>query len=251
MNKHFLNGTIKSIPKVWNDEEISKMLELKKQEVSFDIICKILNRTAESCKRKFYRLQKKLNTYNKNHKDLKYYYNKQFLEKINAETLLDAYSGGISWWKKNTQLQVIDNDIKIAGAEYKLDAFDFLYLHRKQKYDVVDLDPFGSAYDCFDFALQIAEKGLIITFVEIVGRRFNRQDFVEHRYGINYIEDFTSKKLSEYVEKKALIYRKVLTPIIIAEMTNITRIYYKIETLDYGKSGCKFFSKKETLNLFS
>ena len=251
MNKHFLNGTIKSIPKVWNDEEISKMLELKKQEVSFDIICKILNRTAESCKRKFYRLQKKLNTYNKNHKDLKYYYNKQFLEKINAETLLDAYSGGISWWKKNTQLQVIDNDIKIAGAEYKLDAFDFLYLHRKKKYDVVDLDPFGSAYDCFDFALQIAEKGLIITFGEIVGRRFNRQDFVEHRYGINYIEDFTSKKLSEYVEKKALIYRKVLTPIIIAEMTNITRIYYKIETLDYGKSCCKFFPKKETLNLFS
>ena len=34
-------------------------------------------------------------------------------------------------------------------------------------------------------------------------------------------------------------------------MTNITRIYYKIETLDYGKSGCKFFPKKETLNLFS
>jgi tRNA G26 N,N-dimethylase Trm1 len=146
--------------------------------------------------------------------------------------------------KKNTELKVIDNDIKVKGSDFKLDAFDFLYQHRKQKIDIVDLDPFGSAFDCFDFALEIAQKGLIVTFGEIVGRRFNRQDFVWHRYGIESIEDFNTDKLSEYLEKRALIYRKKLTPIIKAEMTNISRVYYKVEHFDFGNSGCKYFPKK-------
>jgi len=243
-NKHLINGVIKSEPKGWTDEEVINMLELKKKRLSFDEIGKIFNRTAYSCNRKYYKLMKKLDTYNDKHRHLKYEYNKQFLQQVNAESLLDVFSGGVSWWKQNTQLNVIDNDIKIEGADYKLDAFDFLYQHRKKKVDIVDLDPFGSAYDCFDFALQIANKGLIITFGEIVGRRFNRQDFVEHRYGMDYIEDFTTDKMSEYVEKRALIYRKILTPIIKAEMTNISRVYYKIEHFDYGNSGCKYFNKK-------
>ena len=236
-NKHLLNGVIKSEPKRWYDEEISKMIELKKQGLSFDDIGKIFGRTAYSCNRKYYKLMKKFDTYNDKHRDLKYEYNTQFLQKVNAKSLLDAFSGGVSWWKKNTELKVIDNDIKIDGADYKLDAFDFLYQHRKKEFDIVDL--------------QIAQKGLIITFGEIVGRRFNRQDFVEHRYGMNYIEDFTTNKLSEYVEKRALIYRKTLIPIIKAEMTNISRVYYSIEHFDYGNSGCKYFPKKETINLFS
>ena len=194
---------------------------------------------------------KKLDTYNNKHRGLKYFYNEQFLSKISAKNILDAFSGGISWWKENTQLNVIDNDIKIHGADYKLDAFDFLYNHRKMKFDIVDLDPFGSAFDCFDLALQIAQKGLIITFGEIVGRRFNRMDFVEHRYNIKYIDDFTTNKLSEYVEKRGMMFRKILKPIIKAEMTNISRVYYSIEHFDYGASGCKYFPKKPSLELFN
>lgn len=250
-NKHLLNGVIKSEPKKWKDDDVLKMIELKKQGHSFEEIGKIFGRTAYSCNRKYYKLMKKLDRYNDKHRGLKYKHNKQFLEKVNAESLLDAFSGGVSWWKRNTALKVVDNDIKIDGADYKLDAFDFLYQHRKKEFDIVDLDPFGSAYDCFDFALQIAQKGLIITFGEIVGRRFNRQDFVQYRYGINYIDDFTTNKLSEYVENRALIYRKVLKPIIKAEMTNISRVYYQIEHINYGNSGCKYFSKKELPNLFS
>jgi len=246
-----MNGVIKSEPKNWLDAEIQKLLDLKKQGFSFDQIGTQLDRTAYSCNRKFYKLMKKLDTYNDKHRKQKYAYNNQFRHQIVAESLLDAYSGGVSWWKSNTDLRVVDNDIAIEGADYKLDAFDFLYKHRKSKFDIVDLDPFGSAYECFDFALQIAQKGIIITYGEIVGRRFNRQDFVEHRYGMNYVEDFTTNKLSEYVEKRGLIYRKILTPIIKAEMTNISRVYYKIDHFDYGHSGCKYFEKKNTLDLFS
>ena len=251
INKHLLNGVIKSEPKSWSEEEVTKLLEMKKQCFSFEDIAKQLKRTAYSCNRKFYKLMKKLDTYNDKHREQKYDYNKQFLNQIQAESLLDAYSGGVSWWKTNSDLKVVDNDIAVSGADYKLDALDFLYQHRKSKFDIVDLDPFGSAYECFDFALQIAQKGIIITYGEIVGRRFNRQDFVEHRYGMNYIEDFTTNKLSEYVEKRGLIYRKILTPIIKAEMTNISRVYYKIEHFDYGHSGCKYFPKKESVDLFT
>ena len=113
-NKHLINGVIKSEPKSWSNEEIKKMLELKKAGFSFDDLGKILNRTAYSCNRKYYKLMKKLDTYNEKHRELKYEYNKLFLEKLQAETILDAYSGGISWYKKNTELKVIDNDIKIA-----------------------------------------------------------------------------------------------------------------------------------------
>ena len=99
-NKHLLNGVIKSEPKRWYDEEISKMIELKKQGLSFDDIGKIFGRTAYSCNRKYYKLMKKFDTYNDKHRDLKYEYNKQFLQKVNAKSLLDAFSGGVSWWKK-------------------------------------------------------------------------------------------------------------------------------------------------------
>jgi tRNA G26 N,N-dimethylase Trm1 len=245
INKHYQNGVIKSIPKKWSDEEILKLLELKKQGKSFDYISNLLNRTSYSCNRKYYKLMKKLDTYNDKHRDLKYKYNKEFLKKINPSTILDVFSGGISWYKKNTNVDVIDNDLKVDGADFKLDAIDFLHKYRKHKFDIVDLDPFGSAFDCFDFALNIAEKGLIITFGEIVGRRFNRQDYVEHRYNINYIDEFNTNKLSQYIEKRGLIFRKKLTPIIIAEMTNISRVYYKIEHFNYGNSGCKYFKKKQ------
>jgi tRNA G26 N,N-dimethylase Trm1 len=157
------------------------------------------------------------------------------------------------WSKSDVEflLQSKKDGLSFIDIGKKLERTDYSYNNRKKKFDIVDLDPFGSAFDCFDFALQIAEKGLIITFGEIVGRRFNRQDFVEHRYGINYIEDFTTNNLSLYVQKRAMIYRKILTPVIKAEMTNISRVYYKIEKFDYGNSGCKYFIKKEIPTLFT
>jgi hypothetical protein len=251
MNKHLKNGVIKSEPKKWTESEIEKLLRLKGAGISFQDIGKTLKRTPYSCNRKYYKLMKKQDTYNNAHRTIKYDYNLKYLVSVNAETLLDAYSGGVSWWEKNTPLSVVSNDNKVEGADFKMDAINFLHQNRTKNYDIVDLDPFGSAFECFDYALQIAQKGLIITFGEIVGRRFNRMDFVEHRYGMKYIDEFTPKKLSEYIEKRGLIFKKKLTPIFITEMTNITRIYYSIEVIKYGNSGCKYFPKKEVPNLFT
>jgi hypothetical protein len=251
MNKHLLNGVIKSEPKKWSNSDIDLLLEKKNNGLSFYEIGKILNRTDYSCNRKYYKLMKKLDSYNNKHRGLKYQYNSLFLNSLDAKTILDAYSGGVSWWKSNTELSVIDNDLNVDGADFKLDAFDFLFKNKNKKFDIVDLDPFGSAFECFDLALQIAQKGMIITFGEIVGRRFNRMDFVEHRYNINYIEEFTTETLCKYVVDRGMIYRKILTPIIKAEMTNISRVYFKIESFNYGSSGCKYFPKKKMPTLFN
>jgi hypothetical protein len=67
MNKHLQNGVIKSEPKTWADLEIQKLLDLKKQGLSFEQIAMQLDRTAYSCNRKFYKLMKKLDTYNDKH----------------------------------------------------------------------------------------------------------------------------------------------------------------------------------------
>jgi hypothetical protein len=250
-NKHFLNGVIKSEPSRWSNQDCERLLSLKKEGASFEDIGKVFGKTGYACNRKYYKLMKKNDTYNLKHRKTKYLQNLRYLEQVQADSLLDVYSGGVSWWKSNSNLKVIDNDIKKQGADFAMDAYDFLYHHRKQKFDIVDLDPYGSAYDCFDLALQIADKGMIITFGEIVGRRFNRMDFVEHRYDIKYIDEFTTNKLSEYVEQRGLIYRKKLIPIIKAEMTNISRVYYKIEHFDYGVSGCKYFPKRQQPDLFN
>ena len=59
-----------------------------------------------------------------------------------------------------------------------------------KRYDLVDLDPFGSAYDCFDLACKIAKKGLCITLGEMGHKRWRRFDFIRTHYDIDCEEDF-------------------------------------------------------------
>ena len=53
------------------------------------------------------------------------------------------------------------------------------------RFDLIDIDPFGSAYDCFDLSIKIAEKGLIITYGEMGHIRWKRLDYVNRIYNIN------------------------------------------------------------------
>ena len=59
------------------------------------------------------------------------------------------------------------------------------------KFDLIDLDPFGSAYDCFDLAIKMAKKGLCITLGELGHKRWKRLDFVSSHYGIDNIDNLT------------------------------------------------------------
>ena len=128
-------------------------------------------------------------------------------------------------------------------CDYNLESIDFLHKFRNKKIDLVDLDPYGSCFECFDYALKIAQKGLIITFGEVGHKRWKRSDFVEHRYNIKTINDFSNKKFINYIIERSLIFNKKLTPIFQANFKNILRVYFEIKIIKKSNSGKKYFTQ--------
>ena len=241
MNKNLLNGVIKSIPRKWTNSNIKELLDLKKNKTIKEI-SKIINRTETSINIKLKRLKLKNDTYNEKHREDKYNTNKLFLDFIKPNSILDVYAGN-SYYKKNTNIKVVDNDIKGKETDYKLDALEFLILNKNKKFDLVDLDPFGSAFNCFDLALTIAQKGLIITFGEYGHKRWKRKDFVQYRYNINNLDEFNADKFNKYIIERARIYNKELNVFITKDYKNILRTYFIINKTKKTKSGKKYFLK--------
>jgi len=246
MNKNLLNGVIKSIPKKWDEKEINLMQKMKSNGFTFKEIAKKLNRTETSIFIKNKRIKQKNDNYNKSHRKQKYLLNERFIEIIKPKTIFDVYAGN-SFYKNNIKtknLKIVDNDKdKKNICDYNLESIDFLHKFRNKKIDLVDLDPYGSCFECFDYALKIAQKGLIITFGEVGHKRWKRSDFVEHRYNIKTINDFSNKKFINYIIERALIFNKNLTPIFEANFKNILRVYFEIKIIKKSNSGKKYFTQ--------
>ena len=100
-----------------------------------------------------------------------------------------------------------------------------------RKFDMIDLDPFGSAYDCFDLAVKMASKGLAITLGELGHKRWRRLDFVGSHYGIRTLEDFTIDNLIEHIRHIGERNKKRLVVWGFKEWQNIGRVYFRIEKL--------------------
>ena len=114
---------------------------------------------------------------------------------------------------------------------YHLDALKLLcklYCEGKT-FDLIDLDPFGSAYDCFDLAIKMAKKGLVITLGELGHKRWKRLDYVERYYGITNLEDFTIDNLINHIQQLGMKNKKRLVVYEKKEWKNIGRVYFKIE----------------------
>lgn len=170
-------------------------------------------------------------TYNKEHINEKRKCNQLFLDKINPKTILDVFSGeGTPEYKLN-KYTVISNDIsKDVTADYHLDYLKFLCLmySENRKFDYVDLDPFGSAYDGFDLAIKMANKGLAITLGEMGHVRWKRLDFVKYRYDITCIKDFTSDNLIKKIKEIGRRNHKDLEVYLKKDWHNISRVWFII-----------------------
>jgi hypothetical protein len=96
-----------------------------------------------------------------------------------------------------------------------------------KKFDIVDLDPYGSAYDQIDLALKLAKKGLVISFGEWGHKRWKRFDFVKPRYGIEQDYDFANgHKFIQEVQRIALCNKKDAVPVIQMQYSNFFRVYF-------------------------
>ena len=222
-------GYTTTAPRKWTKEEIEWTKALLDKGYNSKEIAVSLNRTQTSVSIKLKRLKKKDNTYNAEHVREKYAINRAFISILKPKNVLDLYCGSKSFYKAyNATTNDINKDIK---ADYHEDAYKLickLYSENK-KYDLVDLDPFGSAYDCFDLAIKMARKGLVITLGELGHKRWNRLDYVRTHYGIDSLEDFTIENLIKYIQIIGLRNKKQLEIWKYKEWRNTGRVYFTIK----------------------
>jgi hypothetical protein len=224
----------KNAPRKWTAEEIEWLYMLKDKGFTTKEISKYLYREKVSVSLKIKRLAKKNGkTYNEPHRAEKYKLNRLFLDRIQPKNVLDLFSGERSYYINKVE-SVITNDVDDRfNTDYteKAEKLVCKLYYEGKKYDLIDVDPFGSAYDCFDLSIKMAKKAIVITLGEIGHKRWKRLDFVRRHYGIDSLDDFNSKRIVEEIVKIGARNKKILKPIFLADWRNISRVYFEISNM--------------------
>ena len=241
-------GYTKSNPRKWTDDELEWIVNMREEGYTNEEIGISTGRTPVSIQIKLKRLGKRNDTYNEHHVNEKYALNREFVSIVNPQSTLDLYCGVKSWWKSNNLGGVITtNDADSSfDADYheKAEMLIHKLYYEGKTYDMIDLDPYGSAYECFDLAVKMAEKGLIVTFGEMGHKRWKRLDYVKRYYGIETLEDFTLANLAKHLEVIARRNKKHLEPIFSRSWDRISRVWFKVESLKITEQWDKFIDEK-------
>lgn len=227
-------GYTTSSPRVWTLEELNWVDDLLNKGYTIKEIAESVERTVTSVAIKVKRLGKKDGSYNADHVKEKYEINQKFLDEIDPITALDCYAGEKDFYFDALQYRSLSNDInRDYDTTYHMDACKLLckLYSEDNTFDLIDLDPYGSAYDCFDLAIKMAQKAIVITFGELGHKRWKRLDFVSRYYGITNLEDFTLQHLIEHVQMIGRRNKKNLVVCYQKEWRNIARVWFKIEPL--------------------
>ena len=226
-------------PRKWTAKELDWVKMMLANGYNANDIAYSIDRSLTSVKIKIKKLSKQNNTYNAKHVIEKYEINEAFLQEIKPTSVLDLYTGEKCFYK---EYNATTNDINESiAADYHKDAFKLICeLYAKDcSYDLIDLDPYGSAYDCYDLAIKMAKKGLCITLGELGHKRWKRLDFVSRYYGINNIADFTILNLIKHIQQIGLRNKKRLNVYKFKEWQNIGRVWFKIEPIKILESQVK------------
>lgn len=223
-------GYTKTVPRSWTDEEISWIQEKRLAGMRLSEMAEALDRSEVSIQVKLKRLGKTKDTYNSNHRDLKYAANESFFSQIQPSSVLDLYAGNSWYLDRVSRLITNDTDTKF-NTDYHENAEHLI--HRlwldKSKFDLIDLDPYGSAYECFLPAIKMAQKGLVVSFGEWGHLRWKRLDFVRDRYGIEELEDFTIDKFIDEICRIGRTQKKELVLLDSLQYGNFLRCYFQIK----------------------
>lgn len=228
--KKIKNGGITlSDPKRWTDDEIKWLIASKQAGMNVEQLAAALNRTPISVQVKLKRLSKTSDTYNAKHRELKYAANTSFLDAIHPKSVLDLYAGH-SWYAgRSLDLTTNDwsDDFDTDHHEDALKLLARLYLESR-KFDLIDLDPYGSAYECFDLAIRLAQKAIIISFGEFGHARWKRLDYVRDRYGISDLDSFQPPAFIAEAQRIGRLHKKELVMIDSLQYGNFLRVYFSI-----------------------
>jgi hypothetical protein len=223
-------GYTLSKPRVWTENEIDWVLARKNEGFSLSEIAKACGRTEVSVSIKYKRLTKKNDTYNEKNRFLKYATNQEFLNLIQPNSVLDVYAGD-SWYRSADVEKLITNDVDALFDNcFSMDAFKLLcslYVENST-FDLVDLDPYGSAYECFDLSIKLARKAVVVSFGEWGHKRWKRLDYVRTRYDISSLEDFVEDAFIDEFKRVALRNKKLATPVFVIKYGNFLRVYFEL-----------------------
>lgn len=150
---------------------------------------------------------------------------------MQPKNVLDLYCGEKDYYAPLPRYTNDKNpDIPADSHEDALKCICRLY-YEGRKFDIVDLDPFGSAYDCLNLAIKMARKGLVVTFGELGHKRWKRLDFVRSHYGIDDLEDFHIGKMIQEVKRIGRMNRKELVLFDSTEYDRTGRAWFIIEEI--------------------
>ena len=223
------SGYVKSTPRRWTEQELAWCVNAAEAGYSHAEIAEATGRTEVSVFVKLKRLTKKNDTYNVKQRELKYRANELFLSSVQPKSVLDVYAGN-SWWAQhcgNTVTNDLDTEF---DTDFHLSALDLMCQMQvdRKRFDVIDLDPFGSAYECFDLAFRMARKGVVISFGEWGHKRWKRTDFVGPRYGIHSLEDFSHEPFIIEAQRIARLHKKTADVFDVLQYSNFLRIYFTL-----------------------
>lgn len=226
-------GYTRTEPREWTSAEIGWMQQLRADGYTPAQIAESMGRSAVSVSVKLKRIGKQQNSYNSDHLEEKYRLNMEFLNALSPASVLDVYCGERQFYKGLVKEYVSNDKNESIAATYNMPALKCVckLYSEGQRFDVVDLDPFGSAYDCFDLAIKMARRGLIVTFGELGHQRFKRLDFVRRYYGVETLEDFSLPRLVEHVQSIGSRNKKVLNVWESRQWRNIGRVWFTIEDM--------------------
>ena len=223
-------GYTNSTPREWTESEIAWLTEHKQKGHSVAELAEALDRTPISVQIKLKRLSKTSDSYNEKNRVVKYRANQKFADLIQPKSVLDVYAGN-SWWRQhNIETVTNDTDPKFE-TDYALDALDLLCQMKVEgrKFDLVDLDPYGSAYDLFDLSIKLAKKAIVVSFGEWGHKRWKRFDFVKPRYGISEVTHFgDGERFIAEFQRIAACNKRHAEPVITLHYSNFVRVYFHL-----------------------
>ncbi|OQS05091.1 N(2),N(2)-dimethylguanosine tRNA methyltransferase [Thraustotheca clavata] len=136
--------------------------------------------------------------------------------------------------KRNIEFNGLTTDKLIPNEE---DATAVMYRHRKEadNFDVIDLDPYGSASIFLDGAVQaIAHGGLLcVTCTDMPVLSGKDPDVCYHRYGSvpyksNYLHENALRMVLHSIESAAIRYQKHIVPIISCSIDFYMRVFVRV-----------------------
>lgn len=240
--KPFFHTGHQTYTRRWSKKEEEWLKYLLSKNYTRREIAESMGRSIQSIIDKRKKMRKKDKTYNEEHSQEKREINKKFLEEVKPVTVLDCYCGENNIYN---EYELVTNDInRKINSDYHMDAHKLLCkLYSEDKtFDLIDLDPFGSAYDCFDLAIKMANKGLCITLGEMNLRRFAETEYVKYRYNINNLDDFNSDNLIKKIQIIGIRNKKDLRIFCKKDWNHISRVWFKISPMK--RRGEEFYRKK-------